>query len=122
MKDEIMALADAYAHCYAFVGDESMPIARATFEAAVEKLEAELEQERTDYKSKCAELELVHEALETAKKDAARMDFLEANAPNKTLDWHRKYKWAYHDTFTNYEFYRHKTARAAIDSAMEATK
>ena len=34
--DELMRLADNYAHVYAFVGDDSMPIARAALRAALE--------------------------------------------------------------------------------------
>ena len=35
--DELIALADAYAHCYAFVGDDSMPIARAALLTALQE-------------------------------------------------------------------------------------
>lgn len=34
--DELMRLADNYAHVYAFVGDDSMPIARAALRSALE--------------------------------------------------------------------------------------
>jgi hypothetical protein len=34
--DDLMRLADNYAHVYAFVGDDSMPIARAALRSALE--------------------------------------------------------------------------------------
>jgi hypothetical protein len=39
--DQIMALADAYAHVYSFVHDNTMALARATLRAAVEQVVAE---------------------------------------------------------------------------------
>ncbi len=36
--EDIMKLADEYAHCYAFVGDDTMPLKRAELQEAVSKL------------------------------------------------------------------------------------
>jgi hypothetical protein len=43
IKDKILPLADAYAHCYAFVKDDSMPIARAALVAALDAADREVE-------------------------------------------------------------------------------
>ena len=43
MKTKLMQLADAYAHCYAFVKDESMPIARAALLEEVDRVSKDAE-------------------------------------------------------------------------------
>lgn len=40
---DIMKLADDYAHKYSFVGDDSMPVARAALQSAIEALQGEVE-------------------------------------------------------------------------------
>ena len=37
MNEKIKRLADEYAHCYAFVGDDTMPIKRAELHAAIDE-------------------------------------------------------------------------------------
>jgi hypothetical protein len=37
-RDDIMALADQYAHVYSFVGDDTMPNARQALRAAIEQV------------------------------------------------------------------------------------
>lgn len=43
MTNEIMKLADSYAHCYIFVGGEDVSISRAALEQAVQAQAAEIE-------------------------------------------------------------------------------
>jgi hypothetical protein len=52
----------------------------------------------------------------TNAKDAARLDFVEAN-PHMFLRRHKKH-WSFIG-FTNYEYDVHKTVREAIDAAIE---
>jgi len=44
MAAEIRRLANEYAHCYAFVGDDTMPIKKRELEAAIASLEAAAQQ------------------------------------------------------------------------------
>ena len=80
--NEIMALADAYASAIGELENENwtngtvgggsveyVDETLAALHAAVEKMAQELEQERTDYKSKCAELEVAWGAHDALKQE-----------------------------------------------------
>ena len=66
-----------------------------------------------------AEIERLTAERDSAVRDAERLDFLESAYPHKSLRYKSK-RWSLVG-FTSYEFETHKTLRAAIDSAREAT-
>jgi hypothetical protein len=50
IRETILPLCDVYAHCYAFVKDDSMPIARAALVEALDAAVAELERDAARYR------------------------------------------------------------------------
>lgn len=67
-----------------------------------------------------AEIERLRAEVEAFRKDAARMDWIEAN-PHTPIVFHRKSKWFIRESF-NYENDCFKTARQAIDAALQSTE
>lgn len=68
--------------------------------------------------SKRREAELDAE-VERLRKDAARLDFIEANAEGRLLRKYKK-KWSFEPVCSNYEYEVFPSLREALDAAMEA--
>ena len=72
--DELMALADAYAHCYAFVGDDSMPIARASLLSALQEVVQEQRRELANAQGLAKAWKLTHDAVLAAPQQLQPYD------------------------------------------------
>ena len=78
MTQDILELADEYAHCYAFVGDETMPIKRKQLHDAIAAIQA---QESEKWQARVAELEevltyLIHASLTDDRREYKLMSEL----------------------------------------------